>query len=125
MKYIKTFEIRTTWNPAQEGVYWKIRTDTPYYQIGLDKIKMPDDIKIDYLDSEIRSRYFTTSPFVFISKRTALYSPGDLEIEFEWSWSLFESNLIKQKLKNMGEVEITSEDLEEWKFKNTVNKYNL
>ncbi len=54
MKYIKLFELLEL---EQYSKYWKIRTDTPYYNISLDKIKMPKDIQEDYLDSEIRRRY--------------------------------------------------------------------
>lgn len=115
MKYIKTFEAV---EPKEYGEYWKINTDTPYYEISLNKIGMPKDVQKDYIDSDIK-RSFKRYEFIFILKAQANNPSG-----FDWSWSDYES-AYKKKFRNMGEVEITTEDIEEWELNKNANKYNL
>ena len=45
MKYLKTYESYE----KPKNCYWKVRTDTPYYEISLDKMGMVEDEKEDFM----------------------------------------------------------------------------
>jgi len=42
-----------------------------------------------------------------------------------WSFSHQQNNVILKNYEFMGEVDVTPEDIENWKIKNAANKYNL
>lgn len=112
MKYIRLFEQ----DKKPENEFWKVRTDTPYYEISLDKMGMTEDEKEYFLYD--REMYF---------KRKHIY----IGLEWEGIGSNYyygiDMNAFSTGYKYSGEIEdeITQEDIEKWIFENDINKYNL
>lgn len=117
MKYIKLFEEQ---HKTPDNEYWKVRTDTPYFEISIDKIGMTEDEKKEYLEyrrigvSSFEKKYIYLGIQYGIGAGSAFYFAEDP--------NPFKSD---KTFKFSGEPEITTEDLEKWNFENTVNKYNL
>ena len=109
MKYLKLI---------LENEFWKVRTDTPYFEISLEKIGMTKDEQEEYENLVISERYFNNRKYFYIG------------LKCEGIGSNYYYGFEKSDFKNYiysGEIEkeITSEDIEKWKLKNDVNKYNL
>jgi len=112
MKYIKTYE-----SVYDEGKYWKIRLDTPYYEISLDKIGMSYKEQTGYLDINYIKTYSDLTDVMYIGTGTVKHGT-----DYYWAST---RRLDFNQFEYMGEPEITENDIKEWNFKNDIKKYNL
>ena len=122
MKHIKLFEDYVAMTspviikPGRRS--WLVRVDYPYLETSLEKIgyvfdviNTTDDIR-EY--AEAHNNIEKILIYTFIDKNKMF-----------WSFSYQQNNVILRNYEFMGEVEVTPEDIENWKIKNTANKYNL
>jgi hypothetical protein len=124
MKYIKTYEakkktLHEEWNETPKNIYWKVRTDTPYFEISLIKMGMTKDEQKEYLDPNFR-KYFNKFKYLYF----ALCFEG---IGSNYYHDVDNSIFHKNNYEYSGEIEkeITEEEIEEWKLQNDATKYNL
>ena len=118
MKYIKIFE-----NSKEEGKFWKINTDEPYFEISLNKLKFDDFLKQQIYD--MNNGYIKNSGWIFIYVIDTKTSW--MGISTTWSKpSEFRKNIaIKNGNKYMGEVEVTDDDIKKWELIKNTEKFNL
>jgi len=100
--------------------YWKVRVDTPYFEIALDKLGLDADRKRAFLNHESRKEMERFSKYVYIG-----YDSGDDSTYGEFYYALRKNYWDKQGYEYMGEFKLTKDDLEEWYTKQDAKKYNL
>ena len=101
MKYIKQFEKKDT--------IWLVRTDEPYFSASLDKlgIKMGKEVK-----KNIQNNYNEIYIKIGTKRQT-------------WGWSDIYEIFNKNYSKNMGKLELTNKEIDDFLIKQNMNKYNL
>jgi len=99
-----------------KNCYWKVRTDTPYYEISLDKMGMVEDEKENFM--QIRETEDEKYVYIGLDFNVGMGS----EFHFDNTSSAFFN-----EYEYLGEIEkeITSEDIEKWELENDAKKYNL
>ena len=122
MKYIKKFENNT------DKDLWLIRTDEPYLEISIDKLNLPQKQKDYLLNNQYikgeKKYYNDDNKLIKIKKIYVIDANKDIEHYYLWDPQNEEEIGLKDYIYR-GEVEVTPEDIENWKIKNTANKYNL
>lgn len=124
MKYIKTYE-----SLKENTKYWKMPINEPHLTIALKKLQVKyncditiHDLYHNYISSK-KSKFGKELYIICID----FYSEKTNQMEKFWYWD--SPNLlskIKYKhYKNMGKVEVTDEDVEQFNIEKTSNKYNI
>jgi len=109
MKYIKTYEKLSN----IIIIYWKVRTDKPYLEISLDKLKSEYGCDINYDDYTDLKEFDKVYIILLMSSEgnTWRFCAGEFRKDYE--------------TKYLGEVEVTDDDIYEYNLRKTQNKYNL
>lgn len=115
MKYIKTYEIHENKNK-----YWKVRTDSPYYEISLKNIGMSKDEEDTFLKLRDNNN-FQNRPVIYIEYW--FDRPNTRESPYVWTHGSLENET--ENPTYMGEVEISPEDIEEYEIITNSKKYNI
>lgn len=106
--------------------YWKVPIDD-YFFVRLDKIGMDEkaqhEIYDHYLDCGTDSKIVWLGEDDFGDGHSHWY--WDFSSDYNDSDGSFYANSDLDKYEYQGEVDITPEDIEKWKFKNDTKKYNL
>jgi len=105
MKYIKHFE--------QKDKVWLIRTDEPYFSVSLDKLGLK--IKEETKKHMMKHKY--DKIYIKIDSSGTHRQP--------WGWSDDYEIFTKRNIKNMGEIELTDDEINDFLIKQNMNKYNL
>lgn len=118
MKYIKSFEELNISDEefTNRNRYWKLRTDSPYYEIGLKKIGMTEDEQTNFII--LRDRDFPHENYIYIE----LYWGECIGSNYYWGSNSEDFNTIY-----MGEIEneITSDELKDGYLKYNIKKFNI
>lgn len=109
MKYLKKYENFET----PKNCYWKVRTDTPYFEISLGKIGITEDEQEDFI---VHKEFLDKNKFIYI---------GLEFVGIGTQYFYAENPDCFKKYSFNGEVKITPEEVKEWQLKNDANKYNL
>lgn len=113
MKHIKTFEGIIDPNIDHSKKFWLVRTDSPYLEISLNKMNKTKDEIIRFLNNKL------------IKHHEKIYIPIN-DYEGSWNGPLTGGTSYKEEgFEYKGEMEVTSEEIEDWNIKNAVKKYNL
>ena len=112
MKYIKKYEIIQT---NRDDKFWKVQTIMPNFEISLDKIGVSEKDKMSFVSKKYYNN-ISDYKYIYIQIDYAKWLPQGM-----WSWSSEEPKLSQ----NMGEIEVTREDIDDWNLNNDQNKYNL
>jgi len=113
MKYIKKFEGIIDPNIDRSQKFWLVRTDSPYFEISLNKMNKSDDEIQRFLNNQYRK------------DNAKLYIPIN---DYEGSWNserTGKNSYTQDGFEYQGEMEVTPEEIEEWNMKNSIKKYNL
>jgi len=105
MKYIKKFEDFENKIIPGVNVYWKVRTDSPYYEISLEKIGMNDDEIENFL--EMRPDFNDSVVYIELCWE-------GIGSNYYWADSVI--SFIDDDPKYLGEVEIVPEEIEGRKY---------
>ena len=118
MKYLKTYESYE----KPKNCYWKVRTDTPYFEISLDKMGMVEDEKLDYIQMRDDNNLINQE-YVYVALNYDINITGTIGSEFYYD----NYSRAFDDYEYLGEIEkeITPEDIEEWHLKNDAKRYNL
>ena len=119
MKYLKTYE---SYGFTPE--LWRLKTKTPFFKVGMDKIGITDEELENFLDENraIENFYLDKEDYILIL--IDYNENGDKEILWSDNRNDFTYNRIRDP-EYMGDVEITDEDIENWNIKQDAKKYNL
>jgi hypothetical protein len=105
--------------------YWKILVDDTLF-VSLDKIGMPDDVKNELYEHLIDIQDHKNYKFVMVGEDN--YG-GEMS---DWHWDFNQNRThdefyagTEEKYKYQGVVEVTQDEIDEWKLKNDAKKYNL
>jgi len=93
----------------EKGKYWSTEGTDPIFSMSLDKLGVPEDDKNKFNNRPEKKRKYK----IFL-----------LYFNNSWSWSYSDTGF-SDKLKYMGQVELTHEDINNWHIKNDANKYNI
>lgn len=128
MKYIKQFEKKIT---SKE--FWLVKTKMPDFEIALKKLKL----------TEFQINYFLNNQYLLNSRMNKIFIPFGLHptAYYNASNKFFDNNTKKMRIGDffesskkdlesqgfnyMGGVDITKQDLLDWKKENTAKKYNI
>lgn len=123
MKYIKTYEKYD----KPENEYWKINTNNPWFEISLSKIGMTDDEIEELLNDVGISNFYLNNEYIFVE--LDWHNSGTIGSKYYWTEDeedlLHEFKIKKPIYRGDPKNEITKEDIEKWKLKNDVKKFNL
>jgi len=110
MKHIKLYE-------SVNKKFWKVKTSEPDFTISLQKLGFSND-DINKFHNKVNYENIKKQEYVYIFNHK---SPGKLAGDWVYSTTL----LTDDDFTFMGGIEINPEDIEKWKYNNTINKYNL
>ena len=116
MRYIKHFEQK---HKKSKNKFWMVRTDTPYYEISLDKIGMTEDEKKEYNKQDLN---FDRMNYIYIGLNFDDYFPESI-----YYYDVDKNEFDDEGYKYLGRIEnkITQKDIEKWQLENDAKKYNL
>jgi hypothetical protein len=115
MKHLKTYE------KLRIRSYWLLSTNDYEFEIGLEKLNCPKEKIKNFINNKNISKNY----YVFICCNS-----GEFDVEDQWGWMPYKNEQYddfyeRHHFKYMGKVEITPEEIENCKIKQTANKYNL
>jgi hypothetical protein len=101
-------------NLKYSNSFWLVKKNSPYFEISLDKLNVPEKLKNKYLSN----RFIKTAAVnkIYISP---------FEDTHKQSWSERSNVYESRNFVYEGEIKITREDIEDWKIKKESEKYNL
>lgn len=112
MKYIKKFE---TIINGYKGEFWLVRTDSPYYEVSLDKVGLSNEIKLyttyNYFKRKGLKKIYVAKPF-----------NSDI---LEWIPFRRKKFFIDQKYEYKGEIKPTEEEIKNFLIRKEAEKYNI
>ena len=124
MIHLKLYEDFDKFDPKKKQ-YWKVRLDTPYYEISLFKLGIQQNKKIinlnleNILSNDLRKKLLERHKFVYIG-----VEPNFINKD-AYYYNVVKEDFDEYSSEYMGEIEVTDEDIKKWEFENNVNKYNL
>lgn len=115
MKYIKYFEDQYIRR------FWLIRTDSPYLEISIDKLNLPQKQKDFLLNNEYitgKKRFYHSWDNKYYTIRKVYIADSNYRPEDYNIWELGKDKLIHFYAHHvyMGEVEVTEEELKAYKY---------
>jgi hypothetical protein len=120
MKHIKQFE------GLFNNYYWIVKTRKPYLEISLEKIGYDRENLNDYLDETIKDIRILRRKLDWVIATNlnkgemyiTLLESGYIKV---WSYT----HIVDRSDIFRGRIEVTQEDIKDWKIKNIANKYNI
>ena len=123
MKYIKEFEAS---QKQLDKKFWIIQRTRPYLDLSLEKLGVTPST-IDLIIDTVEMMPFSYGKLMYICCFSYYNSNGVKKTA--WTQQPYKTahkrTLITDNYVYMGQVEITSDDLENWKMKDDMTKYNL
>lgn len=117
MKYLKYFE------EEYKKKLWLVRTDSPYLEISLNKLNLPQKQKDFILNNEYitgQKKYYDPWFDKYYIIKKAYIADSNYRIEDYIVWEPYKSRLkhLNQfyKFEYMGEVKVTEEEIRAYKY---------
>jgi hypothetical protein len=98
------------------NVYWKVRTDQPYFDVSCWKIGVPEG-RFGFAKNKEYLKELKVGKYVYIQN----FYNGT---ECRWEWDKLKKH-VNNNLEYKGEVKVTKNDIEKWKLYNNIKKYNI
>ena len=117
MKYIKMFE------GTIRKKYWTIRIREPYFEISIKKIGASDYYE-NFKSNELLSQYAYKKKN---NKIYITYSPNKNFSKFKWCIydDFVKKNVEDEGFVYQGEIEVTKQDIKQFKLEKETNKFNI
>jgi len=117
MKYIKFFE------GINEKKYWVVNVREPYFEISMKKIDALNCYK-NIKDDE------TFSMYTYKKKNNKIYITYDPNRNFNnFKWCIYDEyvkgNIERGRFEYQGEIEVTKQDIKQFKLEKETNKFNI